>query len=209
MKGRVALLATLGFTPKLVVAPLRDHPEVTDLHVFYGPASKREVQEALQEVRIMAQVFDVVVHEHDLPDAFDYVDALRALDDTWRSLPEGTEALVNGSGGPRPMTMAATIFGFTRDVPLLYYDEYHREGRAIPLRAYRELGSLGASQKRILQRLQQGEADMSTLATDLGLAPSTLSQHVKELEGTNAVRVVREGKRRVVSLEPDLVGLGA
>lgn len=199
----VVLFSTLGFTPKLAIAPLRHHPEIHEMHVFFGPPTKKETQETLQELRVMAKAFDVRVVEHSLPDAFEYGDVLRAMTDAAADV---DEVVVNASGGPRPMIMAATIFCFTRDIPLVYYDEYDTQhGKEIHLKAFRNLDRFGSSQRRILQRLQQsGEADMGTLATEMGLAPSTLSQHVRELVDAHAVAVRREGKRRVVSLEPGL-----
>jgi hypothetical protein len=207
VKGPV-LFATLGYTPRLVMAPLRHHPEIRAVHVFYGPPGQKKAEVALAKLRTACEALDVQLWAHGVKDAFDYLGFLHAMEQAHGKLPTDTEVLFNGSGGPRPMTMAATIFCFTRNVPLLYYDEYNSQGgRVIPLKAYRSLQDMGDSQRRILQRLQRGEADMGTLSQDLGLAPSTLTKHVTRLEENDVVSVAREGKRRIVTLQPDLVGL--
>ncbi len=199
------MIATLGFTPEPLAAPLK-HYTVDDLFVLYGPPGKPETDKALAEVHTMSQLFDVQVHDVALPDAFDYAYVLRKMEEIHHALPPGTEVLVNGSGGPRPMTMAATIFAAARDLPLLYYDSYAcKEGKVIPLRAYKGLPDLGARQRSILQRLQKGSADMGQLAKDLKLAPSTLTEHIQGLERMGAVVVAQEGRRRHVALEPDLM----
>jgi len=206
-KGPV-LFATLGFTPRLVMAPLRHHPEIRAVHVFYGPPGQKQAETALAKLKAACEALDVQLTAHGVKDAFDYVGFLHAMEKAHTKLPRGAEVLFNGSGGPRPMTMAATIFCFTRELPLLYYDEYNsQQGRLIPLKAYRSLQDMGDSQRRILHRLQQGEADMGTLSQELGLAPSTLTKHVTRLEENDVVTVARDGKRRVVTLQPDLVAM--
>jgi DNA-binding transcriptional ArsR family regulator len=200
-----ALLATLGHTPKLVVAPLRDHPEIRTLHVYFGVPQQADGVSALQAVRTTCETMGVRIVEHAVKNAFDYTNFLQALSATARKLPN-EDLLLNASGGTRVMVMAATIFAFTNDVPLLYYDEYDTQhGVVIPLKAFRNLDRLGETPRAILRRLQKkGPADMSTLAFELEIAASTISVHVQNLQEAGTVLVDREGKRRVVTLVPDL-----
>lgn len=199
------LLATLGHTSKLVLAPLRDHPEIKTIHVFYGLPQQADGKTALAAVRTTSETMGIQLVEHAVKNAFDYTNFLHALSTTYKSLGK-EDVLLNGSGGTRVMVMAATIFAFTHDVPLLYYDEYQtQEGTVIPLKAFRNLGRLGETPRAILKRLQRkGPADMSTLADELEIAASTLSVHVQNLQQAGTVIVDRDGKRRIVTLVPDL-----
>lgn len=210
MKPLVAVLfATLGFTARLALAPLRDYPDVDTVHLFHGTPEKAESKKALKDARATTETLGIKLVEHRIRGAFDYEAILTALARAYGSIGNETVYL-NASGGTRVMTMATTIFAFTNDVPLLYYDEYETtEGKQIPLRAFRELRTLGDSQRAILDRLRKSPADMGALAKDVGLAPSTLSAHVQRLTESGIVTVHREGKRRVVTVTPEILSIGA
>lgn len=204
------LFATLGFTAKLALAPLRDHPDIDEVHLFYGTPLKAEGTKAVKDARATTSTLGVKLVEHKVKGAFDYSAVLASM-----SLAQATctgDIKINGSGGTRPMVMATTIFAFTNDVPLLYYDEYEtKQGKQIPLRAFRHLRELGESQLAILRKIQSKPTDMSSLATAVGLAPSTLSVHVHHMVDAGIVRIEREGKRRIVSPVEEVLtmGLGA
>jgi CRISPR locus-related DNA-binding protein len=199
----VVLFAPLGFTAKLALAPLRDHPDIDTVHIFYGGPMKAEAKEALKACRSTTDTLGVSLVEHKVKDVFDYANILEALTTAYAATTE--DVIVNASGGTRPMIMAATIFAFTHDVPLVYYDEYETtQGKLIPLRAYRALPGLGVSQQAILHRLEKGSADMGTLAHDIGLAPSTLSVHIQRLTESGLVTVEKHGKHRIVSVVPEI-----
>jgi CRISPR locus-related DNA-binding protein len=203
------LFSTLGFTPKLAMAPLRDHQDIKSVHLFCGTPLKDEGTAALKACKATANTLQVPMTVHRVKGAFDY-DALLEAFAKARATLKGEPILVNASGGTRVMTMAATIFAFTNDVPLVYYDEYETtKGKLIPLRAFRSLRSLGESQMALLTYLRDhGSADMSTLSEHLALAPSTLSAHVSRLTTDGLVTVERKGKRRVVSVVPEVMKIG-
>jgi DNA-binding transcriptional ArsR family regulator len=198
------LFATLGYTPQLVLAPLRGQPAYEAVHVFYGPGPK-DAEEALTKVRTACKALGVKLVVHKVADPFDYTAFLHAFNQALKELGQ-VEVHVNASGGTRVGIMASTIFCFTQDIPLLYFDEYGtKEGKTIPLRAFRNLDRIGDKPRAILRRLQKrGPADMGTLATEMSLAPSTLTEHVATLLEAGTVLVDREGKRRIVALVPDL-----
>lgn len=198
------LFATLGFTPQLALAPLRSTSTFEAVHVFYGP-DHADSAKAFKSVKTACDVVGIKLAGHTVNDPFDYTAFLDAFTKAANKLP-GKEITMNASGGTRVGIMAATIFCFTNGIPLLYYDEYSTsEGQLIPLKAFRNLDRLGDTPKAILRLLQQdGPADMGTLASELKLAPSTLTEHVQTLSQSGTVVIEREGKRRVVRLLPDL-----
>lgn len=202
------LFATLGFTAKLALAPLRDRPDIKTVHLFHGTPLKPEGREAMKDARATTKTLGVELVEHKVKGAFDYEAILAELAAAYGQV-TGEEILLNASGGTRVMVMAATIFAFTNDVPLLYYDEYETtEGKQIPLRAFKDLRQLGESQLAILRHLKEGPSDMGTLAKEVGLAASTLSVHIQRLVASGIVTVEREGKRRIVTAVPAVMTLG-
>lgn len=203
------LFATLGFTPKLALAPLRDHRDIRRVHLFCGTPLKDEGAAALKACKATAETLQVPLTVHKVKGAFDYDALLEAFAKAYGSI-NGEPVLMNASGGTRVMTMAATIFAFANDVPMVYYDEYETtKGKLIPLRAFRALRTLGESQLALLTYLRDhGSADMSTLADHLDLAPSTLSAHVHRLHDDGLVTVERQGKRRVVTVVPEILKMG-
>ena len=200
------LFATMGYTASLVVAPLRQYPEIREMHVFFGPSKDPRHSQTLRTVQEVGETFGVKLHKHATKDGFDFDQALRAYVQTLDKVREGDLVLFNASGGPRPMIMAATIFCNTHDIPLLYYDEYDtKEGKQVPLKAYRSLRGLGDTKRALLQRLKdKGPTDVSGLASGLNLAMSTVSAHVRELLGKGLVSTERDGKRQVVALTPGI-----
>lgn len=193
----------MGYTPSLVVAPLRQHPDITEMHVFYSGDKTAKRVSSLETLRQVTETFRVRLHEHTIPDGFDYDTAMRAFVDAYERLPEHG-VLFNASSGPRPMIMAAALFCHTHAVPLVYYDEYDtKEGRHIPLHAYRSLRGISDTKRTLLKRLQtKGPCDVGTLARHMRLATSTISEHVKELSADGVLIVDRDGRRRVVRLSP-------
>ncbi len=201
----VVLFATLGFTAKLALAPLRGHPDIQEVHVFHGTPEKPESKKALKDVRATTETLGMKLVEHRIKGAFDYEAILEAFSHAHARVGDAP-VWMNASGGTRVMTMASTIFAFSNELPMLYYDEYETQsGKEIPLRAFRALRDLGESQRAILQRLRKSPADMSALAKDVGLAPSTLSVHVQRLAESGIVSVSRNGKRRVVTATPAIL----
>jgi CRISPR locus-related DNA-binding protein len=203
------LFATLGHTPNLVLAPLRGNGTLASLHLFYGTPQEADGKRALAAARSACAGLGVNLAEHPVKNPWGYTNFLSAFTQAHATLAPGEQVSFNASGGTRVMVMAATIFCFTRDIPLLYYDEYQtKDGTVIPLRAFRNLDRLGDMPLAILRRLQgKGPADMSTLAHDMGLSPSTVTGHIQTLTDAGAVQVGRQGKRRVVTLVPDLASI--
>lgn len=203
----VVWFATLGHTADHVLGPLRKaEKETRSFHVFFGSPLLDEGRAALRTVREFCGSKRIELVEHAVPGAFDYANFLRAFSEAWAGVSRKSKVLFNASGGTRVMQMAATIFCFTHEIELHYYDEYEsQEGRVIPLQAFRSLDRVGPTPRAILQFLQtQGPSDMSSLAQRLSLAPSTITQHVQGLETSGAVVIERLGKRRVVRLLPEL-----
>lgn len=200
------LFATLGFTAKLALAPLRDHPEIDAIHLFYGTPEKPESKAAFKAAKATAETLGIKLVGHKIKGAFDYEAILEAFTKARSSVKD--EILMNASGGTRVMTMASTIFAFTHDLPMLYYDEYEtREGKEIPLKAFRALGGMGESQRGIIALLRKQPRRMGDLADALGIAPSTLSAHIKHLTAAGVVRVDRQGKERIVSGNPAVLAV--
>jgi CRISPR locus-related DNA-binding protein len=203
------LFATMGYTASLVVAPLRQFPDIREMHVFYGVSKDQRHPETLRAVRGVSESFKVKLKEHKLRNGFDFEESLRSYVKTLNAVPEASKVMFNASSGPRPMIMAATIFCSTHDIPLHYYDEYDTaEGKVVPLKAFRSLRGLGDTKRALLKILQsEGPSDVSTLAAGLKLAMSTVSAHVHELAGFGLVQTARDGKRQLVTLEPGVSSL--
>lgn len=200
----VVVFATLGWTPGPVVAPLRGNTDISEFHVFFGPPGHPDGKKALREVRTVCKTLGVPLHEHPVKDAFDYTAFLKAFTDARQTTTD--DILFNASGGTRIMVMAATIFCFSHDVPLHYHNEEDpRRNQVVPIRAWRTLPTLGNQPRAILGILQtRGRSDMTSLGKELGLARSTVTEHVRLLARHGTVHVEQQGKHRFVSITPAL-----
>lgn len=198
------LFATLGFTPHLALAPLRHRSDVDVVHLFYGSPLPDEAKKAVPAARATIETLGLKLVEHRIKGAFDYNEIVAAISHAIGQV-DG-DVIINASGGTRPMIMAATIAAWIHDVPLVYYDDYEtQEGTVVPLRAFLGLQGLGDTKRRILEDLQRGgETDMGSLADRLGIAASTLTAHVQELERTGTVATRRDGKRRLADIAPEI-----
>lgn len=100
------LFATLGFTPKLALAPLRDTPDIDAVHLFCGTPLKDEGAVACKAT---AETMQVPLTVHKVKGAFDYDALLEAFAKAHATL-NGLPVLMNASGGTRVMTIAAERF---------------------------------------------------------------------------------------------------
>jgi CRISPR locus-related DNA-binding protein len=196
------LVATLGFTPGPVLAPLRQG-KYDHVILVSAPGGSREGDEAIQQVHAACKLFGIPQRTVTVADPYDYTAFLKALQDIHAKAKDDYH--VNASGGTRIMVMAATIHCFLHDVPLWFFPDETSEGILVPLKAFGSLKDIGDSQSQILRHLQRhGPADMGTLAKAVDLAPSTLTMHIAKLRDAQLVNVQAQGKSRIVSLQPQV-----
>jgi DNA-binding transcriptional ArsR family regulator len=196
----VVLFATLGFTPAPVLAPLASPAKFSAMHVFFGPPGHPDVNLALEAARAECQRQGVRLLEHPVHDAFDYTAYLHAFADA-RAAQRG-RIVFNASGGTRVAIMAATLYCYTHEIPLVYHNETDpRIAQEVPLKAIRSLSEASTTRRAIVGLLQQsGPRDMTSLSTKLKRAASTITGHVQDLERAGIVHVERVGRRREVRL---------
>lgn len=62
------------------------------------------------------------------------------------------------------------------------------------------------TRRAMIERLGQGPASVGDLAQPLAMTLSAVMQHILVLEGAGLVRTKKEGRVRLCSLDPDVLG---
>ncbi|HLB67692.1 MAG TPA: DUF6293 family protein [Thermoplasmata archaeon] len=207
------LFGTLGFTPGKFLGAIKTLPGITRV-VFYtahtGRAEDRARSErAVAEVKRTLTSLNIPFRHVPLEDPFDFGAFLtRFLEDIKKT---GSEEMVfNLTGGTKPMAVAATVACMVLGVTAYYVPEEQEGAQAIELPIFRIRYSnvLTTKERRVLEEVRQNQPESLTdLADELGIEPSTLSGHLRNLEKLAAVRLISiEGKGQL--RRPELTQAG-
>jgi len=207
------LLGTLGFTPKKFLGVLKSLPDIERAIVYTaatGRARDRErVDQAWREVERTLKSLDIPAERVILEDPFDFAAFLeRFLKDVKAIGP--SNAVLNLTGGTKPMAVAATVACLVLGVRAVYVPEEQERAKAIDLPIFRIRYSsvLTPKEHRVLETIRDEEpANLTALAGRLKILPSTLSGHLRKLETLGAVQltpVLGEGQAR----RPELTEAG-
>jgi DNA-binding MarR family transcriptional regulator len=211
--GMTVLLGTLGFTPKKFLGVLKTLPDV-ERAVVYTAATERtkdreRVDQAWKEVERTLKSLDIPAERVVLEDPFDFAAFLeRFLKDVKVIGPEN--AVLNLTGGSKPMAVAATVACLVLGVRAVYVPEEQERAKPIDLPIFRIRYSsvLSPKEHRVLETIRDTEPPtLTALASELKILPSTLSGHLRKLELLGAVRLLpipRQGQAR----RPELTEAG-
>ncbi len=203
------IYATLGFTPEKLLAAVASVPNVERV-VFYtahSPDTRQKSEHAAKEVEKVLRQLGVESKSVVLRSPWNFLEILRALLEDLGSRPV-RDAVFNLTGGPKTMTVAATIVSILLGVPLVYFPEKEEIGRD-PIRlpvlklAYSSL--LTDRQRVVLREISKrgGSVRNADLHRALRITPPSLEHHVRKLEELGMVHVsmMKEDRRhRIVEI---------
>jgi len=190
------LLGTLGFTPAKFLGVLKTLPDIERAIVYTAatdrPRDRERVEAAWREVEKTLKSLGVPAERVVLEDPFDFAAFLeRFLRDVKAIGPQN--AILNLTGGTKPMAVAATVACLVLGVRAVYVPEEQEGAKAIELPIFRIRYSsvLTPKEHRVLETIRDEQpATLLDLAKALGILPSTLSGHLRNLETLGAVRLV-------------------
>lgn len=202
----VILVGTLGFHPeKFLAAVPAVGTSVERVVVYTGAQTRpRERERSARAVEEVLRTLDALAlpHEHrEFSSPWAYADIFRTLvGDLERLGPRDT--LFNLTGGPKTMTVAATMACLMLGVRVVYVpEELEGPGRPVelPLLRIRYSQVLTPAQHRILRAVRDHQpATLDALARRLRRQNATVSYHVENLVRAGALRLEADPNRRTV-----------
>lgn len=206
----VAILGTLGFRANSLLPTLESTPDVDNVVVFCNDHPR--ALEALAEVHKVCSVLGIQVHRVAIPDAFDLLQAAKAMRSQVRQLKRcGHDiAVFNIAGGTKMMSAAALLVCAMEGLNSVYvHDETYRE-IPLPLLKVDYSQLLTTAQKEILTFIWTNRSKPMTqveIAQGMGKHKATINHHIQTLEGKNILRLVedpRDRRKKVVRVDDAL-----
>ncbi len=195
----VAILGTLGFRANSFLPTLESTPGVDKVVVFCNDHIR--ALEALAEVRRVCSVMGIPVDRVAIPDAFDLLEAAKAMRSQVRQLKKAGQdiAVFNIAGGTKMMSAAALLVCAMEGLNSVYvHDETYRE-IPLPLLKVDYSQLLTAAQKEILTYIWTNRTQPMTqvqIAQGMGRHKATINHHIQILEDKNILRLVEDPQDR-------------
>jgi len=208
------LLGTLGFTPSKFLGVLKSGLDIERAVVYTAatdrPKDRERVERAWREVERTLKSLEIPAERVVLKDPFNFAAILeRLLQDVKAVGPPN--AVLNLTGGTKPMAVAATVASLVLGVRAVYVPEEQEGAKAIDLPIFRIRYSsvLTPKEHRVLTTIRDEEPPtLTALARELKILPSTLSGHLRKLEALGGVQLLArpmQGQSR----RPELTAAGS
>jgi DNA-binding MarR family transcriptional regulator len=203
----VAILGTLGFRANSLLPTLESTPSVERAVVFCNDHPR--ALDALAEVHKVCSVLGIELKRVPIPDAFDLLQAARAMRAEVRELRrEGIKvAVFNIAGGTKMMSAAALLICAMEGLNSVYvHDETYRE-IPLPLLKVDYSQLLTPAQREMLLFLWSNRSHPMTqveIAQGMGRHKATINHHIQILEGKGIIRLEedrRDRRRKVVMVD--------
>ncbi|MFQ5905547.1 MAG: DUF6293 family protein [bacterium] len=202
--------ATLGFTPEKLLAAIRPAPNVEKVMLFtaYSPEGKEKAERAEKEVRVVLRQLGIECQSIVLKSPWDFLEIFESMLKSLADL-ASHNLVFNLTGGPKSMTVAATMASVLLGIPLLYFPEENervkQEAIHLPVLKLAYSSFLTESQRRVLREIQRrgGTAKGADVYAALRIRPATLDYHFKKLKklGVIDVKPMEQDRRhRVVTI---------
>jgi len=208
----VAILGTLGFRANSLLPTLESTPGLNKVIVFSNDHPK--AIEAFTEVSKVGEVMGIEVSRVGIPDAFDLLQAAKAMRGEVRELKkEGVEISVfNIAGGTKMMSAAALLVCAMEGLRSVYvHDETYKE-IPLPLLKVDYSRLLTTAQREVLSYLWTHRGHPMTqmeISKGMGKHKATVNHHIQVLEGKGIVRLAedRNDRRKKVVIVDDALDL--
>jgi len=202
----VVLFGTLGFhAGKFLDAVPRAGVPVERIVIYTGRAAgqaeRRMSTAALAEVEQTLRSMTIPCTHREFSSPWNFVEILRAMMSDLRQ--ERAENVVfNLTGGPKTMTVAATIACLVAGAKAVYVPEELKGGAApieLPLLRIRYSEILTKGQQRVLRAIRDRQPEsLNELAVLLRLKNPTISFHVERLRQIGAVTFLPNPRNRLL-----------
>ncbi len=202
----VVLLGTLGFHPRKFLAALPGLGEPIRHAVIYTGGQRRarervRAEKAVQRVTETLEALGTTYEVREFTSPWDYFEIFQTfLEDLQAYRPE--EVAFNLTGGPKTMTVAATMACLMHGVRVVYVpEEFGARSPPIelPLLRVRYNEVVTPAQHRVLRAIREhAPASLHQLSRRLRLKNATVTYHVDRLVKLGALSLITEESNRVI-----------
>ncbi len=206
------VFATLGFTPEKLLAAVASIPDVKRVVVYtaFSREGKERAENAIDEVLRTLRMLGIEAITEILRSPWDFLSIFETMltDLTKHS---GNDIVFNLTGGPKTMTVAATMASVLIGIPLVYFPEEEEKVRLeaidLPVLKLPYSSLLTQGQRRVLAELvdEGGRAMSAKISRALNITPPSLEYHLKNLLEAGIIEVTpfKEDRRhRIVEMTP-------
>lgn len=205
------VFATLGFTPEKLLVAVASLPDVERVQIYtaFSRKGKERAERALREVVGTLRKLGVETETVILSSPWDFLSLFeRMLGDL--SKHSEKDAVFNLTGGPKTMTVAATMASVLIGIPLVYFPEEEevRSGAVhLPVLQLPYSSLLTRGQRRVLAEIESrgGRVRSADLSRALRITPPSLEYHLTRLSGAGILEVrphEDDRRHRLVELTP-------
>jgi DNA-binding MarR family transcriptional regulator len=206
----VAILGTLGFRARSLLPTIESTPSLERAVVFCNDHPR--ALEALAEVDSVCTIMGIELRQVAIPDAFDLLQAARAMRTEVRTLRRKGEeiAVFNIAGGTKMMSAAALLICAMEGLNSVYvHDETYQE-IPLPLLKVDYSNLLTPAQKEVLTFIWKNRSRPMTqmeIAKGMGRHKATVNHHIQVLEGKGILHLTEDAadrRRKVVTVDDAL-----
>lgn len=199
------LFGTLGWHPsKFLDAIPRAGETIERVVIYTGSTGEEERRNSRRSLQVVTETLDAMhlpLEHRDIANPWDFTEILRTfLSDLREGRPD--ETLFNLTGGPKTMTVAATVACLLLGVRALYVPEELEGGGVpveLPLFRVRYSDMLTERQQEVLRVIrEEAPESLDELAGALRRANATVTFHVQRLQDLGAVTLVPHPGSRLV-----------
>ncbi len=199
------MFGTLGWHPsKFLDAIPRSGETIERVVVYTGSTGEEERRKSRRALRVVTETLEAVhlpFDHRDFTDPWDFTGILRTLLSDLRE-ESSEEALFNLTGGPKTMTVAATVACLLLGVRVLYVPEEQEGGGVpveLPLFRVRYSDILTEKQQEVLRVIREESPEsLDELAVALRRANTTVTFHVQRLQALGALTLVPHPENRLI-----------
>jgi CRISPR locus-related DNA-binding protein len=202
----VILYGTLGFHPEKLLGAIPSIQGHLERVVVYTSTERgealRESKRALAVVEKTLRPMGVEMEHRTFKSPWDFSGIVeRLMSDLER---EDRENIVfNLTGGPKTMTVAATITCLFLGIKAIYVPEEEGNQEAIDLPLFRIPYSsvLKAGQRRVLEAIEENEpSSLNRLSETMGRSNATITFHVKGLERMGIIELLGDPRDKSIHI---------
>lgn len=186
------LFATLGFTPELVIQPLKIRANIEKLIFYYDEGTEESIS-AKEEVIEYCRNINLNCEAKGIPNVFDLIACVKIIKEDIKTIKvQGKEIDCFAiSGGTRILSSSALLSCILEGIPCIHISEKTGEEIPLPLLKIEYNKILTPKEIEIIRTIKKfGMTDFKSLRNELKLSKATMSFHLKELKKKGIVKEI-------------------